>query len=97
MARLLDEVRTVCRLRHLSLRTEEVYTNWIRHYILFHNKRHPAEMGEAEIRAFLADLAVNQHVSSSTQTQALSALLLLYRDVLGRELLYIDQIERARP
>lgn len=97
MSRLLDEVRSVCRLRHLSLRTEESYTNWIRRYILFHNKRHPSEMGADEIRAFLADLAVNRQVTASTQTVALSALLLLYRDVLKQELPRIEMIERARP
>lgn len=97
MSKLLDDVRTVARLRHFSLRTEESYTNWIRRYIIFHHKRHPNEMGADEIRAFLADLAVNRLVSASTQTVALSALLFLYRDVLGVELKYVEAIERAKP
>jgi integron integrase len=97
MSKLLDDVRTVARLRHFSLRTEESYTSWIRRYIIFHHKRHPNEMGADEIHAFLADLAVNRLVSASTQTVALSALLFLYRDVLGVELKYVEAIERARP
>lgn len=97
MSKLLDDARAVMRLRHYSLRTEESYINWIRRYIVFHGKRHPKEMGSDEIRLFLTDLAVNQHVAASTQTVALSALLFLYRDVLGIELNYIDKIERAKP
>lgn len=80
--RLFDEVRNVARMRHLSLRTEQAYTNWIRRYILFHRKRHPREMQETEIREFISHLAVNKGISASTQTVALSALLFLYRDVL---------------
>lgn len=94
--RLFDEVRGVARMRHLSLRTEDAYIGWIRRFILFHEKRHPREMGEQEIRAFISDLAVNAHVASSTQTVALSALLFLYRDVLKQDLPYISQIERAQ-
>ncbi|MGI8917093.1 MAG: integron integrase [Pyrinomonadaceae bacterium] len=94
--KLLDQVRTVARLKHFSLRTEQAYVGWIRRFILFHNKRHPAEMAEPEIRAFLANLAVHQKISASTQTVALSALLFLYRDVLKRELPYVDGIERAK-
>jgi hypothetical protein len=75
--KLLHEVRSVLRTRHLSLRTEEAYVQWIRRFILFHNKRHPAEMGESEIRQFISDLAVNAKISASTQTVALSALLFL--------------------
>src|SRR5947209_11080150 len=97
MSKLLDDVRMVARLRHFSLRTEQSYTGWIRRYILFHHKRHPSEMGSDEIRSFLADLAVKRLVSASTQTVALSALLFLYRDVLGIELPYIEEIERAKP
>jgi len=83
-------------MRHLSLRTEEAYVNWIRRFILFHQKRHPAEMNEAEIREFISDLAVNGGISASTQTVALSALLFLYRDVLKKDLPYVSNIERAQ-
>src|SRR5438552_11705372 len=93
--RLLDEVRAVCRMRHLSIRTEQAYTQWIRRYIFFHQKRHPRDMGESEIREFISHLAVNQNVSASTQTVALSALLFLYRDVLKQKLPYVSNIERA--
>ncbi len=73
--RLLDQVRDALRVRHMSLRTEKAYSHWIRQYILFHGKRHPSEMGEVEINAFLTHLAVDKRVSPSTQTQALCALL----------------------
>src|SRR2546422_5526819 len=94
--KLLHQVRSVLRMSHLSLRTEQAYVQWIRRFILFHNKRHPSEMGEAEIREFISDLAVNAKISASTQTVALSALLFLYRDVLKKELPYVSQIERAQ-
>jgi len=94
--KLLDEVRAVARTRHLSLRIEQSYMNWIRRFILFHKKRHPAEMSEAEIREFISDLAVNGGISASTQTVALSALLFLYRAVLKKELPYVSNIERAQ-
>jgi len=80
--RLLDQVRNAIRRKHYSLRTERSYLNWIRRYILFHNKRHPAEMGAPEIEAFLTYLAIERKVAASTQNQALSALLFLYRYVL---------------
>jgi len=79
--KLLDRVRQAVRVRLYSRRTEEAYTAWIRRYILFHKKRHPREMGAAEVSAFLADLAVRQRASASTQNQALSGLLFLYREV----------------
>lgn len=94
--KLLDHVRAVARLRHLSLRTEEAYCDWIRRFILFHQKRHPSEMGADQIRQFLTHLAVKSNVASSTQNQALCALLFLYRDVLRVELPYVEGIERAR-
>lgn len=94
--KLLDQVRIVARLKHFSIRTEQAYVGWIRRFILFHNKRHPSEMAEAEIREFLANLAVQHKISASTQTVALSALLFLYRDVLKQELPYVDGIERAK-
>jgi integron integrase len=94
--KLLDQARSVARMRHLSLRTEEAYCDWIRRFILFHHKRHPAEMGAEEIRRFLTHLAVEGHVAASTQNQALCALLFLYRDVLRVELPFVAGIERAR-
>jgi len=95
--KLLDLVRTVARVKHFSLKTEDAYANWIKRFILFHHKRHPNEMAENEIRQFLAHLAVDLHVSASTQTVALSALLFLYRDVLKRPLPFIEDVERAKP
>ena len=80
--RLLDRVRDAIRLRHYSYRTAEAYVGWIRRYILFHRKRHPQELGIAEMNAFLTHLAVDRKVSASTQDQALAALLFLYRQVL---------------
>lgn len=94
--RLLDQVRDSLRRRHYSLRTEKVYVHWIRRFILFHGKRHPAEMGAAEVTAFLSDLARRLHVSASTQNQALSALLYLYGQVLEVKLPWLDQVERAK-
>lgn len=94
--RLLDRVRATARLRHLSLRTEEAYADWIRRFILFHGKRHPSEMGLDEIRQFLSHLAVERRIAASTQNQALCALLFLYRDVLQAELPYVEGIERAK-
>lgn len=96
MPTLLEEVRRVARTRHLSIRTEQAYISWTRRFIQFHNKRHPREMGEAEIRAFISHLAVERDITASTQTVALSALLFLYRDVLKKELPYVSNIERAR-
>ena len=94
--KLLDEVVSVARVKHLSRRTEKAYASWIRRFILFHNTRHPRDMAEPEIRKFLSYLALDQKVTASTQTVALSALLFLYRDVLKRDLPFIDQIERAK-
>jgi integron integrase len=80
--KLLDRVRHACRVRHYSIRTEDAYHDWVRRFILFHHKRHPVEMGAAEINQFLTHLAVDGHVSASTQNQAFCAILFLYRDVL---------------
>jgi hypothetical protein len=80
--KLLDQVRDAIRLKHYSYRTEETYVQWIRRYILFHNKRHPQEMGVPEIEAFLTHLATVENVAASTQNQAFCALLFLYRHVL---------------
>ena len=84
--RLLVRIRDAIRSRHYSLRTEQSYTQWVRRFILFHNKRHPENMGEKEISLFLTDLAVNRKVAASTQNQALSALLFLYKHVLDHKL-----------
>jgi integrase len=93
--RLLDRVREALRLRHYSRRTERAYVGWIRRYILFHGKRHPAEMGAEEVSRFLSFLAVEGKVSASTQNQALAALLFLYGSVLGVDLPWLDDLVRA--
>ena len=80
--KLLDQVRAAIRTKHYSLRTEESYVNWIKRFVLFHNKRHPKEMGEKEINVFLTHLAVNKKVAASTQNQALCAIIFLYKHVL---------------
>ena len=94
--RLLDQVRQSMRLRHFSLKTEKSYIYYIRDFILFHQKRHPKEMGVDEIRAYLSHLAIKRKVAASTQNVALSALLFLYKQVLEIELPYINNIERAQ-
>src|SRR3989442_927097 len=86
----------VFRARHYSLRTEDTYVQWIKRFILFHDKRHPQTMGAAEVQAFLTDLAVTQHVAASTQNQALSALLFLYKEVLRQEIAWLDEVIRAK-
>jgi site-specific recombinase XerD len=80
--KLLDQMRHVLRLKHMSLRTEEAYVQWVKRFILFHHKRHPADMGAPEIRTFLTHLAVEGQVAASTQNVALQALLFLYHHVL---------------
>lgn len=94
--KLLDQVRQAIRLRHYSPRTEESYVGWIRAFILFHGTRHPRELSEVEVSAFLSHLAEARHVSASTQNQALSALLFLYRHVLGQEFGQLAPIVRAK-
>jgi integron integrase len=94
--RLLDRVREAIRTRHYSRRTEKAYVHWIKRYIFFHGKRHPAELGAPEVTAFLTSLAVHDQVAASTQNQALSALLFLYREVLGVELPWLDDVVRAK-
>src|SRR6266511_3793253 len=84
--KLLEQVRGVLRANYYALRTEESYVAWIKRFILFHNKRHPKEMGGREVAQFLSALAVRDNVSPSTQNQAFSALLFLYRDVLEQPL-----------
>jgi integron integrase len=94
--KLLDQVSDIARFRHLSLRTEEAYRNWIKRYILFHGKRHPRELDAEAVRTFLTHLAVDEHVSASTQNQAFNALLFLYKQVLQVEAFHIRGVERAR-
>ena len=96
MSKLLDQVRLLIRLKHYSIRTEHAYINWIKRFIIFHNKRHPVDMAEPEITAFLSHLAVNLNVAASTQNQALSALLFLYEDVLNKPLNRLDHIQHAK-
>jgi len=94
--RLMDRLREAIRLRHYSLRTEEVYLDWVRRFILFHEKRHPMDMGAPEIEAFLSHLATERHVSASTQNQAKAAVLFLYKHVLEVELPWLDDIVQAK-
>ena len=94
--KLLERARDILRANYYSRRTEEVYLGWMRRFILFHGKRHPRELREPEVAAFLSDLTVRQDVSASTQNQALSALLFLYDKVIGRPLGALGEVERAR-
>ena len=94
--RLLEQVRDAIRVRRYSIRTEQAYTDWIRRFILFHGKRHPAEMGKSEVEAFLTHLAVSGNVAAPTQNQALSAVLFLYKAVLGQELGWMENVVRAK-
>jgi len=94
--KILDQVRYAIRVRHLSYRTEQAYVDWIRRFILFHNKRHPDEMDETYISQFLTYLAVRRNVAASTQNQALSAILFLYRQVLKKEIGWVENVERAK-
>jgi len=92
----MDQVRESLRVHHYSLRTEQAYVQWIRRYILFHGKRHPGEMGGLEVAAFLSHLAVDKDVSATTQNQALSAILFLYKKVLKLDLDWIEGVVRAK-
>ena len=94
-ARLLDRVRDKIRLRHYSIRTEQAYVDWIRRFILYHGKQHPEALGAPEVEAFLTYLAVEREVAAATQNLAKSSILFLYRDVLERELPWLDNVERA--
>ena len=94
--KLLDQLRDKLRLKHYSIRTEVQYVQWVRRFILFHDKRHPQEMGAGEVEAFLTHLAVSGRVAASTQNQALSALLFLYREVLEIDLPWLDNVVRAK-
>ncbi|MGE5229500.1 MAG: phage integrase N-terminal SAM-like domain-containing protein [Deltaproteobacteria bacterium] len=96
MSALIDQLQRALRARHYSRRTEQAYCRWVRRYIRFHGLRHPADMAEPEINAFVTHLAVVEHVSASTQTQALSALLFLYRHVLHRDVGRLHELVRAQ-
>lgn len=94
--KLLDQVQAVLRMKHYSIRTERAYLDWIKRYILFHHKTHPAQMGAPEVEAFLSHLAVAGKAAASTQNQAKSALLFLYREVLALELPWLDNVTQAK-
>lgn len=94
--KLLDRIRHAARLRHLATSTEKAYVHWAKRFVLFHGRRHPQDMAEPEVNAFLTHLAVREHVAASTQNQALAALLFLYAKVLGRPLERMEGIVRAK-
>ena len=94
--RLLDRVHDIIRRKHYSIRTEQAYVDWIKRFIFFHDKQHPTNLGATEVEAFLTYLAVERDVSAATQNQAQSALLFLYREVLGVDLPWLDNVERAK-
>ena len=94
--RLLEQVRARLKTRHYSKRTEDAYCDWVRRFVLFHERRHPSTMGEPEIAEFLNDLAIVKNVSASTQNQALHALLFLYRHVFGRTIGLVADITPAK-
>ena len=96
MSRLSDRVREAVRARHYSIRTEEAYLRWIKEYILFFNKRHPSGLGAKDVRDFVSHLAVRRNVAASTQNQALSALLFLYREALDQPLEWVGEVGRAK-
>ena len=93
--KLLDQMRQVMRLKHMSIRTEETYVSWAKRFILFHQKRYPHTMGADEIRAFLSHLATEGHVAASTQNVTLNALVFLYRSVLKQDFPDLGSIEQA--
>ena len=94
--KLLDQVRNVIRRKHYSIRTEQAYIDWIKRFIIYHGKRHPGEMAEEEVAEFLTHLARDLNVAASTQNQALSALLFLYKEVLKHEIGWLEKVERAK-
>ncbi len=94
--KLLDRVREAIRARHYSRNTEDAYVAWIKRFIFFHGKRHPSEMGAEEVTRFLSSLALDGRVAASTQNQALSALLFLYREVLNQDLPWLEGVVRAK-
>ena len=94
--KLLDQVRAELRTRHYSIRTEQTYIDWIKRFIIFHKKQHPKNLGAAQVQAFLNHLAVNRNVASSTQNQALNALVFLYKQVLQQDFGMLDDVKRAK-
>jgi integron integrase len=96
VSKLLEQARDLIRLKHYSIRTEQAYLGWVRQYIIFHKKRHPSEMGSAEVSQFLTHLAVKRKVAASTQNQALSALLFLYSQVLQQPFDWLEDVQRAK-
>lgn len=97
MPQLLGRVRQAVRVRHYSIRTGAAYVGWAKRFILYHGKRHPAEMGEAEVASFLSHLATDRQVSTSTQNRARSALLFLHKEVLEMQLPWLDDVVAAKP
>src|SRR5512142_2924413 len=95
--KLLDQARDILRTKHYSYRTEETYIDWMRRYILYHHKRHPSEMGSDEIQAFITHLATHRDTAASTQNQALSAILFLYREVLHKDIGQVQLSSAKRP
>jgi integron integrase len=96
MSKLLEQARDLIRLKHYSIRTEQAYLGWIKQYIIFHKKRHPSEMGSAEVSQFLTHLAVKRKAAASTQNQALNALLFLYSQVLQQPFDWLEDVQRAK-
>jgi integron integrase len=96
MPKLLEQVRHIIQTKHYSIRTEQAYLHWIKQFILFHNKRHPSELSEPDVTRFLSHLAVDRKVAASTQNQALSAIVFLYREVLNNPLDWLDDLERVK-
>jgi integron integrase len=94
--KLLDQPRGRLRVKHYSIRTEQAYVDWVRRFVLFHDKRHPRDLGQMEVEAFLTDLAVRRRVSASTQNQAKSAILFLYKEVINKELPWLNGVVAAR-
>jgi hypothetical protein len=94
--RLLDRVRDRLRYKHYSMRTEQAYIHWIKRFIYFHGKRHPEQMNGPEVEAFLTHLATKEKVAAATQSQALSALLFLYKEVIGKNLPWLDGVVRPK-
>jgi hypothetical protein len=94
--KLLDQVRDVIRRKHYSIRTEQAYIDWIKRFIIYHRKRHPGEMAEQEVAEFVTHLARDLDVAASTQNQALSALLFLYKEVLKHEIGWLEKVERQK-
>src|SRR5262245_28324923 len=95
--KLLDQMRDVLRTQHYAIRTEHAYVDWAKRFMLFHQKRHPTAMGRVEIEAFLPHVAVDRHIAASTQNQALSALLFLYKAVLHQEVGSVDAVRARKP